>query len=187
MNARPLFPLPPADGNLLRHLYVDQHLSVEQVAARIGLSHSATLARLAKAGIRRRPQRRYVRDLRQRVLAAITATPTGCWQWTGTVTDQGYGTIWVNGKNRKAHRVTYEMFVGPIPDGLTLDHLCRNRPCVNPEHLEPVTQLINNLRGDTLGARNLAKTHCPRNHPYDAENTEWYRGHRYCRACRHKT
>lgn len=71
----------------------------------------------------------------------------GCWLWVGTV-DRGYGLLSVDGKTVRAHRYSYETLVGPIPDGLQIDHLCRNRGCVNPAHLEPVTQVENIRRGD---------------------------------------
>lgn len=107
-----------------------------------------------------------------------------CWPWTGAMQGQGYGQY---GKPmRLAHRISYEFFVGPIPEGLTLDHLCRNRQCVNPSHLEPVTRGENVLRGESLPARNARKTHCPKGHPYDdintyvSPNTGW----RQCKACR---
>jgi len=83
-----------------------------------------------------------------------------------------------------AHRFGYELLVGPIPTGLTLDHLCRVRTCVNPAHLEPVSIGENVLRGDTRPAANLKKTHCPRGHAYDAANTYIARGgERHCRTC----
>lgn len=107
----------------------------------------------------------------------------GCWLWTGSKNRGGYGTITVNGHTRAVHRVAYELLVGPIPDGLQLDHLCRVRHCVNPAHLEPVTQRENILRGQGLAAANAAKTHCLRGHPFDGSNTYVWRGKRFCRAC----
>ena len=73
---------------------------------------------------------------------------TGCWEWQGSMVENGYGVVSVNGANIKAHRRYYEVLVGPIPPGLDLDHLCRNRACVNPDHLEPVTRSVNLIRGN---------------------------------------
>lgn len=115
---------------------------------------------------------------------AAAPDDNGCWRWTGHIDDGGYGIVSAGGAH-KAHRISYEAHVGPIPDGLTIDHLCRVRCCVNPAHLEPVTQQVNTLRGETIAARHAATTHCPAGHPYDAENTySSKRGERDCRACR---
>lgn len=108
----------------------------------------------------------------------------GCWLWTGSRSTGGYGYFYLNGRNSPAHRVAYEMLVGPIPAGLQIDHLCRVRNCVNPAHLEPVTQRENLLRGETVTARSASRTHCPQGHPYDAENTSVRKtGKRDCRTC----
>lgn len=116
-------------------------------------------------------------------------TATGCWLWMGCQR-RGYGGYRVGGKGsafRGAHRVAYETLVGDVSSGLQLDHICRNRDCVNPAHLEPVTARENTLRGQTPAARNAAKTHCPKGHAYDAENTHLDettgRHIRVCRAC----
>ena len=111
-----------------------------------------------------------------------------CWLWTGAHSKTGYGFVssWVNGEStcKPVHRYVYELLVGPIPSGLELDHLCRVRNCVNPEHLEPVTHSENMRRSPiNRGAHQLKKTHCPQGHPYDEVNTYAYKGHRYCRAC----
>lgn len=106
-----------------------------------------------------------------------------CWLWTALKNGSGYGIITINKKVRLAHRFAYELLVGPIPDGLQLDHLCRVRHCVNPAHLEPVTCRENLHRGDTWAARNAAKTHCPQGHPYDEKNTLVSGGLRSCRTC----
>ena len=106
-----------------------------------------------------------------------------CWLFLGSRT-RGYGKFYNGGKYTYAHRYAYELLVGPIPDELQLDHLCRVRHCVNPAHLEAVTHQVNGLRGTSPLADNARKTECVRGHPFDDENT--YRdpkGRRQCRAC----
>lgn len=115
---------------------------------------------------------------------------TGCWLWTGTINSTtGYGTISVDAEVRSAHRLSYELHIGPIPAGLQIDHLCRVRHCVNPDHMEPVTQRENLLRSPIAPAGvNARKTHCPQGHPYSEENTIWQRSRRgrLCRICQAK-
>lgn len=108
-----------------------------------------------------------------------------CWLWMAARSWGGYGAFWVDNGARRAHRWLYELLVGPIPDGLTLDHLCVNPPCVNPGHLEPVTAGANALRGDGPPAQNARRTHCIRDHEFTEENTVVQAdGHRRCRTCR---
>jgi len=107
----------------------------------------------------------------------------GCWQWTGATNKGGYGSLRWEGRFPYAHRVVYELLVGPIPKGMQLDHLCRNRACVRPDHLEPVTCRENVLRGDGIAANNARKTHCPQGHEYTEENTYVNHGRRFCRMC----
>ena len=110
-----------------------------------------------------------------------------CWLWTASRVD-GYGRFRLGGRGSspaRAHVVAYELLIGPVPDGLELDHLCRVPACVNPSHLEAVTHAENCRRG-RAGAHNADKTHCPRGHPYDEENTYWFGPDgkwRDCRAC----
>jgi hypothetical protein len=110
---------------------------------------------------------------------------TGCWLWIANSTHDGYGMIFWGGGKLMAHRVSYERLIGPIPAGLQLDHTCRTRCCVNPAHLEPVTNRENQMRGVSFSAVNATKTHCPQGHTYDAKNTAVYKGYgsRVCRAC----
>lgn len=119
----------------------------------------------------------------------------GCWLWTAWLNEKGYGYFHVVREGRKrdirAHRYAYEMLVGPIPDGHSLDHLCRVRHCVNPAHLEPVSIRDNSLRGETFQRSNLLKTHCVHGHPFDEANTIQRPptkrnpfGRRDCRTCR---
>jgi len=111
-----------------------------------------------------------------------------CWIWTNAIASNGYGAMWDRRvkKVRSAHCIYYEIHVGSIPEGLDLDHLCRVRSCVNPDHLEAVTRRENLLRGMTLTAAAAAATHCPQGHAYDAANTYVHprTGWRRCRACR---
>lgn len=105
-----------------------------------------------------------------------------CWLWTGARTPLGYGMFTVSVDSRVfAHRLAYELFVGPIPDGLVIDHLCENPSCVNPAHLEPVTQGVNVIRSPvSASGRNIRKTVCPKGHPYDRVNVD---GSRRCSIC----
>jgi hypothetical protein len=110
--------------------------------------------------------------------------PTGfCWLFTGWLDPQGYGTVTWERKGQRAHRVAYQELVGPIPEGLVLDHLCRVRNCVNPDHLEPVTHKVNLYRGFTEARKHGEKTHCKNGHEYTPENTLQTEVQRFCRAC----
>lgn len=111
-----------------------------------------------------------------------------CWVWVASVDRKGYGNFHVISrpkKSAKAHRVSYELLVGPVMVGLEIDHLCRVRHCVNPAHLEAVTPYENMVRGNSLQAQNLRKTHCPKGHEYTEENIYRLPGRsaRYCLAC----
>jgi hypothetical protein len=127
---------------------------------------------------------------RDRFMKHVSKDPvTGCWMWTGNWTRRmvgDYGLAWSDGKLHRAHRISYQLFVGRIPDGLVIDHLCRVCRCVNPRHLEAVTQSVNIDRG-ILGAiirSRKAQTHCKRGHEFTPENTKRKPGgRRECRAC----
>ena len=108
----------------------------------------------------------------------------GCWNWTAAGNGTGYGVFWDGKKNVLAHRFSYEMHAeSEIPEGLVIDHLCRNRSCIRPDHLEVVTQRVNLLRGETITADQVLRTHCPQGHVYDELNTIIRRGKRECRTC----
>ena len=111
-----------------------------------------------------------------------------CWPWTGYVT-AGYGRFYpTRRKGVKAHRYAYELLIGPIPAGLHLDHLCRNKLCMNPQHLEPVTLVENVMRGEGVTVQNAQKTHCLRGHEFTPENTRITpQGWRQCKVCRRLT
>jgi len=110
-----------------------------------------------------------------------------CLEWMANKDRRGYGRFWNGAKKVLAHRWLYEHWMGPIPAGLELDHLCRNPSCVNPKHLEPVTHQENCRRGDAgkmSGLQQQAKMHCPHGHPYSGDNLAYDKnGHRYCRTC----
>lgn len=110
-----------------------------------------------------------------------------CWLWTAGKYRNGYGAFWLGGGMRRAHRLAYADAKGTIHPGLELDHLCRVRNCVNPDHLEAVTRLVNTMRGERFGAgAPPLKTHCPRGHEYSRENAYVYRGRRQCRECKRR-
>lgn len=105
---------------------------------------------------------------------------TGCWRWTGMLNDYGYGRY----SHGLTHRITYTQMVGSIPDGMELDHLCRNRDCCNPRHVEVVTAQENTRRGQGPAGLNARKTHCPQGHPYSGDNLQVKpTGARRCREC----
>lgn len=127
--------------------------------------------------------------IKDRLLACSMPVPwSGCWIWLRALSGSGYGYFHASDGSgqkptmRSAHRESYKCFVGPIPPGLQLDHLCRNRACINPAHLEPVTGQENSLRGINL---HRIKTHCPQGHPYTPGNlrADPKHGRRLCLTC----
>ena len=115
-----------------------------------------------------------------RFWSKVRADVCGCWLWVASLDSHGYGQIGMGGRLALVHRLAYEDLVGPIPDGLTIDHLCRTPPCLNPCHLEPVTLRVNIMRGTNVSSRNARKAHCPNGHPYDIFEAKARR----CRKCR---
>lgn len=118
----------------------------------------------------------------------ISKVPGGCWLWTASITDTGYGNIRIKKVLYKAHRIVYELLKGPITEQ-TLDHLCRVRSCVNPDHLEPVSMRENLLRGQGMSGRHARQTHCAYGHEFTPENTQVIRRRtrdvveRACKIC----
>lgn len=108
-----------------------------------------------------------------------------CWFWTGSTNGRGYGAFKLNGRPIRVHRWAYQQIIGPIPEGMQLDHLCRNRLCVNPAHMEPVTNRENSLRGVGPTAVNAKRTHCVNGHPLSGENLRLAPNGRWrvCRRC----
>jgi len=159
----------------------------------------AHYARLTQGGLRPEKPLRIYGDDEARIWSFFhKGAPDECWPWTGPISN-GYPVLSLNGSNVRIHRWVFERCVGPIPEGLTIDHTCHNRDstcvggalcqhrrCLNYEaHLEAVTLAENIRRAGPkgLGAVNAAVTHCPQGHPYDESNTKMYQGRRYCRAC----
>ena len=133
-------------------------------------------------------------SLEQRFWAKVDKTDN-CWLWTGAISG-GYGLMKAGADKRGAHVVSYELHHGPVPAGLTVDHLCHNgsgceagvdclhRRCVNPDHLEAIPGGENALRGEGVGAKHSRKTHCPQGHPYEGENLRIKTGKHRQRVCR---
>ena len=122
--------------------------------------------------------------LRRMLAKCELVTESGCWIWMGADNgDQGYGRVYLGGKSYRAHRLMYELIKGKVPGGLDLDHLCRVRCCVNPAHLEPVTNLENLLRGEHIGVATSRRGFCKNGHARTSSNLRYYEGRYFCREC----
>ncbi len=120
-----------------------------------------------------------LKRLKERFFAKTIKSPK-CWSWIGAKGSNGYGQMQFGERKQQAHRIAYQLFVGNIASGLTVDHICRKKDCVNPGHLRLMTMLENVMDGCV----NAKKDHCPKGHPYNKSNTFRYRTFRYCRACK---
>lgn len=176
------------------HLFLGSRLDNVQDMVTKGRNASGTHHGMSADSRERRECQKYLppqpkETFEEYFWSLVESDESGCWAWFGSFTSYGYGRVRKDRKEKVAHRVAYELLVGPIPEGLVLDHLCNNRWCVNPDHLEPVTQHENIIRGEGLAAKNRLKTHCPNGHRYDTRNTwirydrESGRPFRQCRKC----
>ena len=117
-------------------------------------------------------------------LKRVNIHPDGCWEWTGATDTSGYGRYRYGGRHEPTHRLLWKLTVADVAGDLELDHLCRNRVCCNPDHLEPVSRRENTLRGEGPTAVLARKTHCKRGHPLSGANLYTYpNGKRLCREC----
>lgn len=126
-------------------------------------------------------------DPRERLLRKVYRAPSGCWEWLGSRWPNGYGGFYLDAEHRSrpAHRCAYLLLVGEIPEGFDVDHLCRNRACVNPLHLQAVPRRTNLLRGSTVIGIAARRSHCRRGHPlaYTRKGRPGQRRVRTCREC----
>lgn len=123
------------------------------------------------------------RPVMERILTKVDVASSGCWEFTGARGSSGYGNVRVDDAVVSVHRVVYEHMVAPIPEGLQIDHLCRNRCCCNPDHLEPVTSRENTRRGHGPAGENARRDECSNGHAFDEQNTYVAGGRRACRQC----
>jgi hypothetical protein len=119
----------------------------------------------------------------ERMLSRTEKPDSGCWEWQGA-TSGGYGVVGYQSRQWYTHRLSYSILRGELKDGLQIDHLCSNRKCWNPNHLDQVDCRTNLLRGNTMTAKRAAQTHCMTGHEFTEENVKIRpNGTRYCRAC----
>src|ERR1700761_2691204 len=142
-----------------------------QVAAQDSVEGFQMTRSISPEAVSSRPKRgRPPLSIKERILRSISVSDNGCWIWNRSKFFNGYGLIRIHTKGRKSHRVSYEAFRGPIPEGMQIDHLCRGRICCNPDHLEAVTPIENWRRSNSPSNLNREKTHCLRGHEFTPEN-----------------
>lgn len=182
VNGHPL----SGDNLLLRMSKGYQHRECRECKRARGLARNA-VDKASRAMAPKTPRRHRSSDDRPadvQLAEKVRVTEDGCWVWTGRMQNRGYGLVRVDGKPALTHRVSYELHVGPIPDGLHIDHLCRNRACCNPAHLEPVTHRENVLRGVGPSAVNAKRTECKHGHHLSGDNLRVYvYGSKTMRVC----
>lgn len=186
VKARPMVAARPAPALLRRHLR-DRPCFLRRDRAPLGGVHGRD-----GGGDEVKGRRNTINDILLRLVIREperledrhpSCPPTGCWEWPGAI-NKGYGRVSLNGRVQYAHRLVFEHFVGPIPEGLEPDHLCRNRRCANFEHLQPVTRKENNNRGAGPWATRARKTHCKHGHLIDRVRLSGiHKGVRYCGTC----
>ena len=166
------------DKKRIRNLYENELLTIREIAGVFSISTSPIAKIVKELGISR--NNIVIRDVKKYLLSRIEKKESGCWEYNYSIQNNGYSRIW----NKKAHRVAYEVFNNKkINDGMTIDHLCKNKTCINPEHLEEVSQGENTLRGNSWSGINSRKTHCKRGHLLSGDNLAIYAGKRQCREC----
>jgi len=165
-------------------MYFEQRMSTHEIAKVLRISQFTVRELFAKNDITVRSRQEIAEVKRIDRFWTKVRTTDGCWLWNGAKTAGGYGSVTINKKSSLAHRVSYELCAGKIPDGLHIDHLCRVRHCVNPSHLEPVTPKTNCLRGEGPASINSKKKSCSRGHRFSEDNTYITPdGRRNCKTC----
>ena len=173
--------------NWFHNEYINNKKSIDTIAKEIDISSDTIRKALIKYNIPRRRVGRPNKHTRKNFYSKIKILPNGCWEWQAKIHNPtGYGHLFINRKTFLAHRISYILHKGTIPNGLVVNHLCRNRKCVNPNHLEVITLKENILKGFSIPAINSRKTHCIRGHPLIGDNLYITpKGRRQCKECQH--
>lgn len=168
------------DESLVKKMYLIDLMTIREISNVMGVSAFPVAMIIKGSGIAR--NNTLIRDVKKHILNKISKTDKGCWEYPYCIQSNGYARL----KGKYAHRLSYEAFVSKIPKGLTIDHLCKNKICVNPDHMEPVTASENVKRSNAASAVNARKTHCMRGHPFEGHNLFMSQGKRQCRICDNK-